>query len=264
MAGKGNRGQSSDVEGVDGGRADWKWYVYAYRDPDSHKAFYIGKGTDLRVFSHANGHGSESTEAKIREIRGRKKEPEVEIVARNLSEDVAYYVEMALIEFVGIGSLTNKQHGRAFREHGSIAAGQLAGYLGREALAEESFNGCPTVVFRINKLYRTNMTQAELYDATRCCWKVDMANAGKCKYAMCAYEGRILEIYEIAAWFKAGDTFMWRGNVKVPDGRMEFVGRICTDARIRKRFIGKSISKLPKYASQKEFLYFGLDSAGRG
>ena len=38
-----------------------KWYVYAYRDPKDSKPFYIGKGTDLRMFSHAKGYGSKET-----------------------------------------------------------------------------------------------------------------------------------------------------------------------------------------------------------
>lgn len=260
MADERKNAQSIGGESVDVVSAPASWYVYVYRDPYDSRPFYIGKGTDLRAFSHVNGHGSKETDSKIKIIRERGREPEIEIVARNLSESVAYYVEMALIEFVGIDNLTNKQHGRNHKKHGSVAANRLLAYLEGEALDEESFKGFPAIVFRINKLYRPKMNAADLYDITRGFWRVDLFKAKRCKYAMCAYEGRILEIYEIGEWFSAGTTFMLRKMSKSDGNKKEFVGRICTEAAIRKRFLGKSISRMPGYGSRNEFLYFGLDS----
>lgn len=246
---------------AEGKYASKNWYVYVYRDPDDSLPFYVGKGTDLRVFSHANGYGSKETDSKIEDIRARGKEPKIEIVARNLSEEMAYVVEMALIEFVGIGSLTNKQHGRGHKEHGRIESSRLQAYLEGEALEEESFRGCPTIVFRINRLYQPDMVPEKLYDITRGFWGVNLVNAERCKYAMCAYEGRILEIYEVTAWFAAGTTFMSRRLSKGDCNRKEFAGRICEDSKIRKKFLGKSISRLQGYESRKEFLYFGIENA---
>ena len=235
-----------------------KWYVYAYRDPKDSKPFYIGKGMDLRAFSHAKGYGSKKTAFRIAAIKKRKQEPIIEIIARDLSQEVAHYIEMALIEFIGIGNLANKQRGHGWRRHGSIGADQLSAYLVGESLTVEDFKGCPSIVFRINKLYRRGMSAIELYDITRCCWGVDLSKAKKCKYAMSAYEGRILEIYEIVEWFEGGATFMIRELVKSDEGRKEFVGRVCKNPRVRKCFLGKSISQLPGYDSRTEFLYFGL------
>ena len=235
-----------------------KWYVYVYRDPKDFKPFYIGKGTDLRAFSHAKGYGSKNTMCKIESIRKRRQEPIVEIVAKNLSQEVALYIEMALIEFIGIANLTNKQRGRGWKQHGSIVASQLQAHLVGESLTVENFKGFPTIVFRINKLYQHNMAPVELYDITRCCWGVNLSKAKRCKYAMAAYEGRILEIYEIIEWFDAGTTFMIRGLSGPVGNRKEFVGRVCENQKVRKRFLGKSISQLPGYGSRTEFLFFGL------
>ena len=235
-----------------------KWYVYSYRDPKDSKPFYIGKGIDLRVFSHTKGYGSEETTRRITSIKKRKQEPIIEIIARDLSQEVALYIEMALIEFIGIDNLTNKQRGHGWRQHGRIDASQLSAHLGGESLTVDDFKGFPSIIFRINKLYRQSMTALELYDITRCCWGVNLSKARKCKYAMSAYEGRILEIYEIVEWFDAGTTFMINELVKPNEDRKEFIGRVCKTSKVRKRFIGKSISQLPGYDSRAEFLYFGL------
>ena len=186
----------------------------------------------------------------------------IEIVARNLSEDTAYAIEMALIEFLGIDNLTNKQHGRGYREHGKIAATQLTAHIRGESVTEKDFIGYPSIIFRINKLYRMNMSDVELYDVTRCCWDVDINRAKTCKYAMAAYQGRILAIYEIEAWFPAGSTFMLRELVPNDNGRFEFVGRLCKNKKIIKRFLGHSISQLRGYNSQSNFLYFGNAKKG--
>ena len=239
------------------------WYVYTYRDPNDSRPFYVGKGTDYRVFSHASGLGSKETERRIRAIRKRNQEPVIEIVARNLADDTAYAIEMALIEFVGIENLTNKQRGRGYKEHGKIAATQLNAHICGESVSEKDFAECPSIIFRINKLYRGNMTDAELYDATRCCWDVDINRAKTCKYAMATYQGRILAIYEIAAWFPAGSTFMMRGMVPQDNDRFEFVGRLCKNKKIIKRFLGHSIAQLQGYNSRSNFLYFGISQKGK-
>lgn len=238
------------------------WYVYAYYDPNDNKPFYIGKGTDLRVFSHNKGYGSKETSKRIDIIREKGQEPLIKIIARDLPENIAYSVEMALIEFIGIGKLTNKQRGRGYRNHGLIPAERMSAYICGESLDVDDFKDCPAIMFRLNRLYRKEMTPVELYDITRHQWRINLSIAEKCKYAMAVYEGRILEIYEIESWFDAGRTFLLRKESSIDTTRKEFVGRICKDKKIRKRFLGKSISCLPGYSSRKEFLYFGLSKKG--
>lgn len=234
------------------------WYVYTYRDPNSGLPFYIGKGEDLRAFSHVRGDGSQETNSRIESIRATGREPVIEIVARSLSEEMAYAIEMALIEFVGKENLTNKQRGVGYRDHGKINADRLGAYLVGECVTLNDFKGIPTIIFRINKLYKPGMSKSELYDVTRCYWNVDLDKAGKCKYAMAAYQGRIVAVYEIVAWYDAGTTFSLRDMDGADGARKEFVGRECKTKRVRKRFLGKSISKLTGYDSRTEFLYYGI------
>lgn len=234
------------------------WYVYTYRDPNATLPFYVGKGQDFRVFSHARGYGSQATNDRIESIRATGREPVIEIVARGLSEEKAYAIEMAFIEFIGLENLTNKQHGRGYVTQGKISADQLGAYLVGESVTLDDFKSMPTIIFRVNKLYKPGMSKSELYDVTRCCWKVNLHKAKKCKYAMAAYHGKIVAIYDIVAWYTAGTTFSLRDIAKSNDGRKEFVGRECKSSKVTKRFLGKSISKLPGYSSSNEFLYYGI------
>ena len=69
------------------------FYVYAYVDPLDSKIRYIGKGTGDRALSHLY---SDEESDKIEWIQGLKKigkNPQIDIIARNLSEETALLVE---------------------------------------------------------------------------------------------------------------------------------------------------------------------------
>lgn len=50
------------------------------------------------------------------------------------------------------------------------------------------------IAIRINQAYRENMTELELYEATRGYWKVDVKRAEKAQYAFSIYKGIIKEL----------------------------------------------------------------------
>jgi len=57
----------------------------------------------------------------------------------------------------------------------------------------------PAILIRINRLYRDGMTEDELYDATRSCWKLG-SRRNRAKYALAVFEGVVQEVYEIDGW----------------------------------------------------------------
>ena len=88
-------------------------YVYAYVDPTDLAIKYVGKGTGNRALSHL--HSDEESE-KVEWIRGLKKmgkEPRIDVIARNLTEENALLLERSLIDVIGLGhgKLTNKVRG---------------------------------------------------------------------------------------------------------------------------------------------------------
>ena len=111
------------------------FYVYAYVDPTNLEIRYIGKGSGNRALSHLDS--SEESE-KFEWIQGLKtggKEPRIDIIARNLTEENALLIERSLIDVIGLGhgKLTNKvrghdvQSGReSIQEIARVSARELA------------------------------------------------------------------------------------------------------------------------------------------
>ena len=94
------------------------YYVYQYKDPTTHLPFYVGKGTNQRMFFHLKETYENTSNvfkwAHIQGLRNKGLEPVIEVIADNLSEVDAYTLEEALIKKYGrkgldpSGILTNR------------------------------------------------------------------------------------------------------------------------------------------------------------
>ena len=100
----------------------------------------------------------------------------------------------------------------------------------------------PVILIRINRLYRDGMTEDELYDATRSCWKLG-SRRNRAKYALAVFEGVVQEVYEIDGWHEGGTTPCRSGIHTKPrtEGRWEFTGRK-TEESVRSRYVGRSVA----------------------
>lgn len=78
-----------------------------------------------------------------------------------------------------------------------------------EQLIEERMNGprretvsvddC-VVAFDLNQTYRPAMSAHDLYNRTRCCWKLNKGHAERARYAFAVHRDEIKEVYEIHRW----------------------------------------------------------------
>ena len=86
------------------------FYVYAYVDPTNLEIRYIGKGTGNRALSHLDSSEESEKFEWIQGLKTRGKEPRIDIIARNLTEENALLIERSLIDVIGLGhgKLTNK------------------------------------------------------------------------------------------------------------------------------------------------------------
>ncbi len=111
------------------------------------------------------------------------------------------------------------------------------------------------IFFRINKLYRGNMTPSELYETTRGVWRIgkrrELAN-----YAFSVYKNEIIEVFKIIKWFPAGTLkYNTRSKESIDrEGRWEFEGELA-EQPIRNKYIGKSIEEFVSRRAQNPAIY---------
>ena len=102
----------------------------------------------------------------------------------------------------------------------------------------------PVMLITINRTYRPNMTDTELYEATRKWWVVGERREGA-EYAVATYRGETLEAYEIHEWYPE----LYQGKQ-----RWVFRGAIA-DHETRREMVGKSVRHLREQGAANPILY---------
>lgn len=103
------------------------------------------------------------------------------------------------------------------------------------------------VIIKVNRSYHENMSDLELYDITRGCWRRTIDSVQDAEYAFCVVFGEIKEVYKIHNWVSA--EHMQRKtlpyNPETDKGRIAFFGEKANDD-IRRKYVGKYVDKLFK------------------
>lgn len=228
------------------------YYVYGLVDPFTDKIFYVGKasGND-RVFDHLKSTKVETDKTKkIKEIRSKKAEPRIEILRYGLdNEKMAFEIEASIIDSIGIENLTNIVRGHKI-EKGRLRLEEVKRLYGSEPVNIETIKE-RYMTFFISKTYSTNLSENDLYDATRQFWsnvskqKRAFNKEGKLDYpiALSIYDSVVIRVYSIVNWFEAGSTFSSRTTTK--NNSFEFVGNIIKNhSLLGKKIVNKDGSKL--------------------
>src|SRR5262249_11697909 len=114
----------------------------------------------------------------------------------------------------------------------------------------------PSLLIRINRLYRYGMSEVELYDATRSCWKLGPRRE-LAKYAFGVFHYVVREVFQSDVWHAAGTTGAKNPNPR-HDGRWEFTGRKAEDA-VRNQYVGRSVRHYFKQGLQSPVVYAKCD-----
>lgn len=229
------------------------YYVYTYSDPETNEVFYVGKGRANRVFDHLTDESESKKVEKIKQLQARKLKPKIELLAHGLDEETAFKIEAAAIDLIGLSKLTNAQAGHYAANLGRMNLSRIYSiYQPEKAVITE-----PSLLIRINQSFFYGITEQEIYDATRGIWKIG-ANREKVKLAFAIFGGVIQEVYEVAAWFKAGTTLNSRGVLE-SDTRWEFVGNIAHQS-IRKKYLYKTVEDQFPSNSQNPIKYLNIHS----
>src|SRR5271163_4221554 len=86
------------------------FYVYVYIDPRDYQPFYYGKGRGSRKEAHRFGDEKGDKRKRIRAIESEGLTPTIRVLARDLTEEQALFVETTLIWQAKL-LLTNKVSG---------------------------------------------------------------------------------------------------------------------------------------------------------
>ncbi len=213
-----------------------KYYVYIYIDPKNGKPFYIGKGQGNRIFTHLNDTSDTYKTRKIRAIQEAGEEPQIDILRYGLTEAEASLVEASVIDIIGLPCLTNQIAGHHGRSFGRIGSTELIQMLNAKPVTV----GHKALLITINRLYRSNMSEEELYEATRGIWKLG-SRRENAEYGMAVYQGIVREVYKIESWHPAGTLQYKTRDTKgfKESNRWEFKGSIATN--IRNQYIGNFV-----------------------
>lgn len=177
-----------------------KYYVYFLKDSRTDTVFYVGKGVGNRIFNHLDcaieSDGETEKLDTIRDIINSGNTVGHFILRHGLDEKTAFEIEAALIDFVGMQNLSNLQGGHYSSDFGLKTAEEISAIYE----AEDLLTDIPLILININRLYRRDMTDKELYDSTRKAWVIG-SRKEKAKYAVATYRGLAREIYKIEDWF---------------------------------------------------------------
>jgi len=229
-----------------------KSYVYLYSDPKNGQPFYVGKGRGSRAFAHLKDAGEKEKALRIKAIRDRGQEPQIDLLCYGLSDGMASLVEAAAIALLGHPPLVNLVGGEFTMGFGRVSARELI--MRKSARPVEVKED--SILIRINQLYRSNMNARELYEVTRGIWKLGLRRY-KAKYAMAVYQGIIGEVYRIDRWVPAGysEYTTRRTEVLKKRGKWEFEGEV--EKQLSKRYLGKSVRKYFRKHGQASVQYVG-------
>lgn len=183
------------------------YYVYALVDPRTNEVFYIGKGTDNRVFSHEiesekSPKSEKSKFKKIREIESIGLAVKRVIINWGMTESEAFASEASLINlmnFLSKDTLTNVVTGH--HVHESLTVEDFELLHGSECLKLSEIKHS-ILIIKINKLYHRDMTAKEMYDAVRGHWRASLntIKQRKVKYVFGVYNQLIVAVYQPDEW----------------------------------------------------------------
>ncbi len=215
------------------------YYVYIYVDPTDQSIFYVGKGQKNRALQHLNDEKECRKVERINEIRAKGRQPIVELLQWNLSDEEAKRLESAAIDLLGLKNLTNEVRGHSFDGQRRDTWEAVEAKLSASPVAVSE----PVILINIRTSFHPRLSTQELYDATRSAWRVKVRSGPRApQYAFAMAGGIVREVYSITDWFPSGTTMPDKKMSQKDVGRFEFVGKIAHD--MGKRYKGKKVDGL--------------------
>jgi len=220
-----------------------KYYVYLLINTADNKPFYVGKGKGNRINKHFLDALDEDVKQtdKIKNIRKLGVKVKKVILRHGLSERESLIVEAAMIDYIGLDNLANLVCGHT-EDNGLMDLKDLK----IKYEAQEAFFDRPVLLININKQFKKDMSDKNIYEVTRKYWKINIDKAKEFEIICAVSQGIIREVFELNKWTKA--------TSEEQKGRSYFTGHIASD-KIRNKYIDKSVNKFWLPGSQNPIKY---------
>lgn len=121
----------------------------------------------------------------------------------------------------------------------------------------------PVLIFRINRLFKPDMNEEEIYDTTRGIWVIGEKRRQEAQYAFGVFEGVVKGVFKIDNWHPAGST-EYKSGRKVEDwkgNRWEFTQDSPPPKNIVEMYLDKSVRRYFKKGMQSPVVF--VDGKGR-
>lgn len=223
------------------------YYVYLLIDPETDTIFYVGKGTENRIFAHLNSaltspQASDKLE-KIRSIQARGFQVQHVILRHGLTEKEAFEVEASLIDYIGIKDLTNVVQGHNSNNRGKMTVSEIMMHYDAAQIDIQE----PAILIKVNRLFERGISDERLYEITRGNWVIG-ERRNRAKYALSVYNGIVRQVYEIKCWFPIAA----RSQDQKTQKRWRFEGIIAENLQ---HYVGGSVEKYITLGAQNPIKY---------
>jgi hypothetical protein len=216
------------------------YYVYALRDPRNGEIFYVGKGKDERIIQHVLEAVSDEDKivesakiARIKDIEALDLEVEHLFIRYGIGdEDTAFAVEQAVIDaFYAAGyNLTNQVKGHHSSELGLASLQTVLSKFQADPLPAINAS---VIMLKINRLWKSDMSPAQIKDATHGYWKIGADTRSAAKYALGIAFGIVRGVYRIGEWHESTidghENRWWFEAEEAPEFR-DLIGKHVKDA----------------------------------
>lgn len=227
------------------------FYVYSLVDPRNNKIFYIGKGYGNRVFQHCEAALKEEEWSLkldlIRDIISSGAEVKHYILRHKLTEEEAFKVESALIDFLTYPefnteqTLTNIESGHHQWDEGIKTVGEISAIYDCEKISVEQKG--ELLLVSLNQSFDDLKAQGiykrpNIYEKTRKYWTIAESRAGQIKFVLGVYHGIVRAVLEVEGydWASVGEN-----GVHFKRKKCVFRGHLLEDSP----YLNKDVSAYP-------------------
>lgn len=237
-------------------------YVYCLVDPRDKRIFYIGKGQGNRVFAHCNDALNEDSESlklnTIRDIHRAGMEVSHYIIRHRLSEEEAFMLESALIDFLTYphfnleAVLTNIVCGHHQWDEGIKTVEEIQTIYDCQPIEVGDNEGI--LLVSLNRSF--NQAKADgvykhlsIYEATRKHWSIGKNRPSNIKYVLGVYRGIVRSVVKVSGytWSETAED-----GSAFPKPRCCFEGELIEDSP----YLNKDVSAYP-FGSGSAIRYIG-------